>query len=410
MGYKKILSKQLLNSKKKYYFIFVIAAIFIVVSSVYGINHYLNYQKQQKVIKDAIAIIESCKNHKSKEVCLATQFGVFTKTHTLKDVLMTFHAAEQLDPQVRFCHLTAHKISIAEVEKNPENWLQLFNQVDPVACSRGFFHGILEGHMQTNPDFVLNEKTMPKICTDVTSSIKNNYQVKEYRNNCIHSLAHILLVQESANVQSAIDMCKKITESEDQTQCYYGVFMEDKQRQNLQQHGYGSASQNGFKKIEDYINECNGYTDTLHETCWLSLAWTMYQLKGESIKQTFEACNQATTAKASVNCFTRSVGIKIGVEASNNKNMSTQDYCVYYLSKPDQYDACVKKIAAFMTELSFEFEPIAKQFCSKVKSDKQEMCRTHLSQTKQSLSKETEDTSSTGDLINELFIATDPEP
>jgi len=42
----------------------------------------------------------------------------------------------------------------------------ILKNIDPRACSGGFFHGILEGHTSSEPNFELNGNQIDKLCED----------------------------------------------------------------------------------------------------------------------------------------------------------------------------------------------------------------------------------------------------
>lgn len=137
--------------------------------------------------KKAEAIYVACQSIAYKENCYADQLYALTKREKMEFAKQVLFELQKIDPlQARGCHLMAHKISYAEMEKDPSKWLILLRQQEPDLCTGGFLHGILEIHMKYDKNFNLTASQFPVIC----SNVKQTGIL-----SCNHILGHLLLVE-----------------------------------------------------------------------------------------------------------------------------------------------------------------------------------------------------------------------
>ena len=162
------------------------------------------------------------------EFCYSKKFGELSQRESLQTNLAVLTQLEQIDPNARGCHSIAHTITFFVLEKNPDSWQEMLNQVSSNRCSGGFVHGVLEAHSRFDKNFVLNEKTIPEICSLLPEG--------EEEHNCSHILGHILLATNEGYISSAVGVCQKIPQAL-RNECLGGVFMENMTLDNLIAHG-----------------------------------------------------------------------------------------------------------------------------------------------------------------------------
>ena len=324
----------------------------------------------------AEAIVNSCAEVKNKETCYIKQFNTFSQKNSLNQSLQVLKEVQKNDSAANFCHIIAHKISNNEVSKNPQKWMAILGQVPPLECNMGFFHGVIEGHMQTNPAFIINDFNMLTTCKEVQNSVKSSLQ-KQYLNDCIHTMAHILLVQFEAKVEPALAVCKKL-EGELRRECSYGVFMEDAQRQNLVLHGYKTHGELGFNDRVFYINECNNYEDIEQITCWVSKGWIFYRIEKANPQKIFEDCIQAELSEGFLGCYEKGLGISIAIDKTQNINLiPIKDYCIQ-LESDQLYEKCNLNLISFLLSISNVFNEFSYTYCSFTKDNFQNACINYI--------------------------------
>jgi hypothetical protein len=95
-------------------------------------------------------------------------------------------------------------------------------------------HGIIEGRGRADKNFTINPDTAYAICKE----IEINRPDKAYfdiHKNCIHTIGHLILVQEGGDVDKSVNICNALTE-DSKLHCLIAVFMENLQQQNLRVH------------------------------------------------------------------------------------------------------------------------------------------------------------------------------
>jgi len=343
------------------------------------------YFQKPALVSVAGSIVSACGNSGSKEVCYIRQFDLFSKENSLKTTMSVLKAVQDVDSTTKFCHVIAHKISNNEVSKNPEKWLDLLSEIDIVSCNEGFFHGVIEGYMASDPQFLLDENSMMEICKQVGESLSPNSDMT-YFNDCIHTSAHLLLVQEESDVERSLEVCHKMDE-ELKLECSYGVFMEDAQRLNLEIHGYKSRQQIGFEEAEFYKRECNEYEGKDQSACWLSRAWIFYSIGRLDTNKMFENCSGAEIKDAFMRCYSRGLAIIIAVDQTQKLNkVPINDYCSR-IEEDGLYRECNKYLLDLLLRIGKSFNDYSREYCLVTKDEYKSVCSNLVEETIQKLEK-----------------------
>lgn len=80
--------------------------------------------------KNATKIYTKCYESESREQCYAREFYELTKKSPVDYSISVLDFLQEIDPRYAIgCHFVAHKISQAEVEKNPDGWEDVLRKV-----------------------------------------------------------------------------------------------------------------------------------------------------------------------------------------------------------------------------------------------------------------------------------------
>src|SRR3989344_7728896 len=177
---------------------------------------------------------ECFKSTLSWRKCSYDKMSEIAKTIPFDSSIKIMKALEKIDPRSRDCHLMAHAVATAEMERNPNSWKEFLTKVDANYCTGGFIHGMVEGLNRYDKSFKLDENSLPAICGIVKKSVKGSGG-DQY---CAHISGHILLTEQAGLIDESVEVCSKVPKNL-QYQCNGGVFMESITRDNLILHGLG---------------------------------------------------------------------------------------------------------------------------------------------------------------------------
>lgn len=331
------------------------------------------------VTKQAERFAASCSGQVKSEICYASIFYDYTKKHPIQQSLAVLHALQKVDPSMNYCHLSAHKIAIAEVEKDPSKWLDVLTEVDIQACSRGFFHGVIEAYSTYNSTFTLDEQTIPKLCDEAAQKLSAKQPLYESKQICVHAAGHILLVQENANVAKAIAICDQVPE-EIRRNCYDGVFMEDMSKENLYAHGLASGRAEwtpAFATQEKAL--CDKYKGAAADACWSNLGQMYGVLSSGQVSELHNACSQAATLPLSQSCENNGAGM-MGFMASSSRPgvFRMMDFCSSFHNEEHAYQNCIAYVVPFIVNSSPVFTSHVTQFCDLVKPEDKAFCLSRI--------------------------------
>lgn len=105
------------------------------------------------------------------------------------------------DEVVRDCHLFAHIIGEATLEKNNFNVSEAFFSCS-FGCANGCFHGVMERFIRNEADPYNAVSKIQNMCDSVES---DNWMLKR---NCVHGVGHGLLAHGYLTLREAMDACE----------------------------------------------------------------------------------------------------------------------------------------------------------------------------------------------------------
>ena len=226
-----------------------------------GTSGLIDYQKQAGVI------FQICSQSESKKNCYNHEFGALTAKEGFSPAIQVLRVLQSLDPITQQCHGLAHIISVTAVHRDPESWKTLARDtnVGMDMCAGGFLHGVLEGHMAANPDFVIGPDFILDVCSQQNSVSATA---------CAHGFGHVALFQTKGDVPAAALICSG-TNSLDLS-CFNGLFMEDAFRTLLFEHGIVSEVKDptkDTKRLQEVGDQCLVFKNnpTASQACWANL-------------------------------------------------------------------------------------------------------------------------------------------
>jgi hypothetical protein len=327
--------------------ILILISILILLESFIGTNNKLLTSKDSTPEQASFLIKNSCPGN-NKENCYAKQFGVLTEKKDMNFAKQTLLTLQNIDPQnANGCHLIAHAISIAETNKNPENWLNLLKEQDVYSCSGGFLHGVLEAHMGSDPNFTLNAYQFSKICSQVKDQQRG-------RLSCNHNLGHLLLVQELHNFRKASVICEEIVNFDEKYECLSGMFMENITRLNLEAHGLANIMPWNEENTQEVENICKSFTGLPAQACWKVISYMYYSMYVGVPDKVFQACNTRTpTKKTAEECYIYGAGNMVTFANFDQKNLSK--ICTVYSYEDPLYKRCMFSVLGSMMGSTSKF-------------------------------------------------------
>jgi hypothetical protein len=333
----------------------------------------------EEIFKPAWNTVEICESSLNWRDCYGKQIAQFNYRMDLKETLEVLKEIEKLDSKTRDCHLISHRIATSEVDKAPEKWLDIFNYVDQTTCNNGFVHGVLEGRSKYDSSLVLNEKTIPEICSQIEE--RTSARVGKTREGaddaCAHIIGHILLAQEDAQTKTAVEICKKIPE-DIMTGCFDGVFMENITRENLEAHGLTGKLEFNKETSIELEDNCRGFEGTAGKSCWRELAHIYTIITGNNPTEAYELCYQSENSDYAKECYMHSINLM--VLSDNYSDQDLADTCKEYWFAEKEAKSCVSRTLTPLLGSSVDFVDRAIIFCDSQPISYKQFCYTKIGQ------------------------------
>ncbi len=319
-----------------------------------------------------------CSQTKQKELCYAEQFARLTKANPIQTTLATLASLKSVDTSTQFCHLIAHKIAVVEVRKDPQHWLDVLDSVDLQGCSRGFFHGVIEGYSGYDTDFSLTSKTIPPLCQQVAKHLQDKEKQQNSIQSCLHAIGHTLLVQEQANIEDAVKICSSLTKSY-RHECYSGVFMENMNKENLFVHGLGERVVWNTESITQQAHVCSSFLGEAGSVCWEDQGEMFGSLSNGSSDELHRLCQQAPLQENRGKCEMKGsgfIGFRIAAGAFSRANLP--QLCKSFIANDVTMKQCLRQVVFYIVNASSTYEETAKAFCEEINTGNRDYCREQI--------------------------------
>lgn len=241
--------------------------------------------------------LKSSCDSKNTEQCYYQEFRKAGKDKGAKYSFEILAALQEIDSDAQGCHLLAHGIGSGAYERDPKNWQELINTINP-SCSYGAPHGVIENYLASSPDRRLTKELIPQICGPTP------------RADCNHIIGHLTLVETRANVDEALSLCGVFTDDRQREFCLTGVFMEYQTALNLIEHGYAPRSWlNWPSRVPELEKMCREQTGENAVACWKEIVHAALAKFHNDPQKIFDFCNTAQVAQGAKECKEHSIGI-----------------------------------------------------------------------------------------------------
>lgn len=326
----------------------------------------------QTVVEDAKNIISECKGINYADECYGLSFGKLVKKTGIAYTMTVLQKVQNIDNATRNCHFIAHKISQAEVARSPADWLNVLGRVDMNACSRGFFHGTIEGYLQFNPAFELNRKSITDICSAIREKTERKMPESQINSLCSHAVGHILLVQTEGVINDAIKVCKQLS-SGLESPCYDGVFMENNNRENLKMHGVSKDLEWNDANASYIKDLCSKYFGSARTSCWSGLSDMYGSVSNGDSRRLYQLCRGAPDLNNQENCYAKGSGFMAFIFAGDGKTSEFTTLC-------DEGDTekmtlnCIQQVESYVLNSSLSYSEKLLPFCDHFATSMSDLC------------------------------------
>lgn len=266
-------------------------------------------------------------------------------------------ALQEKDPAVRFCHSLAHEMGAVAVANEPEKWSALVKEIDPMGCSGGYFHGVLEGHAGATGGRKLDAQEITNLCGNAFS-----FQA----GTCAHLLGHLLMVDTLGSIPEALGSCELYSVETLERECFSGVFMENMTKENLLDHGLAQQKSWDLESINENERLCRKYDGQIAMACWGEMAHMYAAVYNDDTPTVFKLCKNSGTDNLAEYCYLRSVA-KMSVTLGDQAKINT--ICNIF-TETESARMCISYAINSMLNNSKAFLPRAEMFCEHTGNNK----------------------------------------
>lgn len=302
-------------------------------------------------------IVNTCKEDVNWRRCYGKEIASYTAKRPITYGIEVMHQVQKIDKKTLDCHLIAHGISNNQVQQNPAKWQELLGQVTAYECIGGFIHGILETHAGLDPNFEINEKTIPEIC-EITKDKGKPY--------CSHIFGHLLAVETNGNIIEASNICQKLSdEFELEFSCHTGAFMENITRDNLVAHQLATHRPYEWKSALDQEVICKLASERAAEkACWQEITHYYHILSGKNPTNLWELCGRAPADDDRDACFIHGVTFIAGDETLKEKQTMESLCNPFSLKQKARHNRCITTIIKVLIDSSSGFSDKIINLCT----------------------------------------------
>jgi hypothetical protein len=305
-------------------------------------------------IASAQALEQLCGQGQQADIpCYQKELQAVASNGSLAIAIATLEQLQETEERLRDCHTLAHKIAGYAIRQHPETWEKLLQNTSAQACSSGFFHGILEGHLASDPTFSIDKNSIEIICQSRSS--------KYEQGSCAHGLGHLALVERDDNVENSLPVCE-LSADHLTEECYSGIYMEHMVRTNLIDHGLAPTPQLDEKYGQIFAQLCMQNTYPLGQiACWGEMGYLYAGLAKDNPQELWNRCQNAKGTAAIENCFLTGIQ-KIAVTSEQDQSVAIA--CEATKANSDLHTQCLGRIIDTSLTTSPSFLPRALLVCS----------------------------------------------
>ena len=358
-------------------------AFFILISLIFLQRANLNYSKvfqdKTKIITESSEnVVKICTDKRDWIKCYGEQMAVFNKSHKFTQTLALLKTLQDQDKKTTDCHLIAHYLASSEVEKNPNKWLDIFDSVDQNTCINGFIHGALEGKSRFDKEFTLTPSVVTKTCTLIEEKTAKRTDITGDSladDTCAHAFGHILFTEADEDVNEAVAECSKV-DSEYQTSCFTGVFMEHITLENTANHKAVKPMRMNQEAVQVLNDLCKKQIGDAQSACYREIAHVYIFIGKKDPLLVFKLCKLALNAPQQKECYLHSAEMLV-IDPVFDENR-LKNICIFYKNYPGIYRGCMRWQVSSMLKSSTRFTPRAIKFCATFANEHKNLCYTTI--------------------------------
>lgn len=338
---------------KKLRFIYLALLILLASGIIFALSLSINTENARNT---AVKINEKCRGD-NFDRCLKDFFTQYALKHKFSDSKQVLDYLQVINPSVKYCHPFAHVISIVEVKKNPDNWLNIFSYIPDSECSYGYFHGVIEGLYRSKPKFSIDSGFIETVCLKDIG--KNNFA-----RSCAHAFGHVVLTQESGKVEKGLEICEKL-QTKLKDACFQGVFMENIQRENLSVNAISEREFWDINYLNKEIEYCNRFTGSKQNECWRSLSPVLRMVF--NTEEAVKVCQTGPEYFSRRFCIREVVGSELVAQFSQERrDKALKDECLMLRDTMEEYANCLTDAINYVLLTSVSFEKDLVGYCEVV--------------------------------------------
>lgn len=374
------------SNKKKFFKIFNTKAVItldlflflVLILSVkytfFNISEFKNnkdLQNPQEIKLTAQKIDQGCQSQ-SRENCYKNAFTSLVKNKGFIFAEKTLYALQDIDQNLRHCHVLSHHIGNMAVRITPEKWQDLIAEVNVETCGAGFLHGMIEAHVGDNPDFEINKNTINQLC---------NQDKKDHRERtCHHIMGHLSVIENQGDYEKSLPACEEIDLYINQRECFTGIFMEDSFKLGLVEHGFATLPTRDKERMEKQKKRCFKYSGVVAQSCWIDLAEIFVELYDYNQQSAYNSCNLAPEQEAKKLCYQKAI-ILMAVSPNYDSKEKLVGECVPFVNNDKDYKQCIYFIVHSLMHYSPKFADRGIKLCNSIESKYKEYCFNELGTT-----------------------------
>lgn len=328
--------------------------------------------QSQKNIKTFVAdSFSECADKDNWRNCYGKKIATLTKTYDFALALNAISELQARDEKVNDCHILAHYAAISAVEKDPGQWQDILKLVDLSDCNYGYIHGALEGLSRVDPNFLINERTIPKICAQVTA-IKRSPGSDQ---GCAHIMGHLTLAgfcnkDITKAVDSAVNVCSLVNDTL-QHECFAGIFMESFTRDNLVAHCESSKVAWDEELIIKQEELCKAYEGEASISCWQEISHLYNAYYPNDPEMVYKKCLGANDPKKISSCYFHAVATLIQGPTDTSY---LRAICQPLIENYSNYTSCTTQATGAIMTASINSVEKAVAFCRAYSENVQTNC------------------------------------
>jgi len=306
------------------------------------------------VMSEARGVAAQCQSQDS-EACYKEKFVQLIKGSEFSYAQTVLYALQDIDPQIKSCHVLAHFMGRELVKLDPKKWKEAMATVDVNTCGSGFLHGVLEAHLSDDTNFQLT----PEVANEVCDTNEDSYKARM----CSHFMGHLALLGAEGNMKRALPVCARVVDRL-RWDCFDGLFMEDHQKLALAEHGITplpAMTESYATKLGD---DCLFYEGSIASACWTEMAEIYAKVFNYEPNSVYRNCyNNAPTPSLRESCYAKGV-VVLGTYPLELSAETLASICKPYLGEEGMLKGCISNFISSLMYYSPKFTSRGVQLCS----------------------------------------------